>query len=1115
MAVAEEDGDRFIEIVSAGSLYLSGEWARKYWSCSRGKDRYPYPVGYHAVRYFSGISYTMEIQQGPRGPVFQVTSTQGDSSTGPTPDIAWKNFQKKTAPKVRDWQRKRSFLQKIDGVELFGFKNASIQRLLRELIVRSTGAIELKMPHPVTSDADSPLTHKVEADVSDGYEDLPVCLDKTGGTAKRSMRPSQEEGTAKRVHYQDISTSADNCNNELDIAADEGSNKLQDVTGSRCTSSLLEEIPCNSKHTLVDDNLGEFVADSPEHVGLSSSSYLSSQMSDLESAEREVAKSMMTILLPQAVPLLKKTHRKKKKVKHKKKEEYTILTRTASTENPSAGCRGGAVHTSICEGINVKTSQTYSHGKSLCEMVKDCCDNDDGMIDEPAFKTDDIAVVADSFEGDEQVWRDNTSKSMGAHHHQYDDACSKESYEYSKLPEDHDGLSERQMGIDDGTNTPDVIYDHEKGQYVLSEALLACLEEEFGEKDNSYPANYNQSDVARTQDGQQFEDPRSGINNDSLVSIDVSNKNNFRSGLIDGYAQASAKSRTGISSDGESLTNFLQNPVHSNAHNNSEKMSGKFDDTEFVDKFVSFESLGTGNQSKYGTKRVNTIAVWPVDVGTKTGKNHPLEEQKECQTGCRSGNENTMVSIGCGINICGRVPPKNEDNACHEHALPDINHLNGSSCKHEETSPRASNLHLDLMGCYLHPMPVLSIILNTKNNSSLLIYVLCGFLESCQRFLYVYNIIPKDQQETAPYFVSYTPLLLSSVEQSCTGNLPFERSGLQFTPDGQFLVLFGSIRMPFCRRQSIDCSCSLCKLDQCEDNCLKIVSVNLGYVSLLTKLMACGTLSCILIYEPNYIVTVEDGRKLHIWMMAAGWRIISEEYVIPSFGNVGHSILELRRIPKSSNLIIGHDGVGSFCLWDISKRTLLTTFTAPGIIVFQILPVISCSLQEDIILASVSDTERRLREITVSGVSRKADKESIPSPGKDTAIWILISSASVAEYQSDLRAKEHNARWRLALLANKTVFMGSILDPRATTVDACGNHGFTGTHGGLLYAWELSSGRKLAATQCFNRGRVSCVAVDAESGVVAVADNGCQVLLYSQNKVLSNARVEGNMFRIK
>jgi hypothetical protein len=31
--------------------------------------------------------------------------------------------------------------------------------------------------------------------------------------------------------------------------------------------------------------------------------------------------------------------------------------------------------------------------------------------------------------------------------------------------------------------------------------------------------------------------------------------------------------------------------------------------------------------------------------------------------------------------------------------------------------------------------------------------------------------------------------------------------------------------------------------------------------------------------------------------------------------------------------------------------------------------------------------------------------------------------------------------------------------------------------------------------------RVSCVAVDAKSSLVAVADNGCQLLLYTQTRV--------------
>ncbi|PWZ36847.1 hypothetical protein Zm00014a_043640 [Zea mays] len=221
MAAAEDaEGDRVIEVVSAGALYhRGGDWERKYWSCSRGKDRYPYPVGYHAVRHFTGISYAMEIQQGPRGPIFLVTSTEGDTAIGQTPDIAWKNFQKKTGAKVKNWQRRKSFPQRIDGAEasvkyvspsLFGFKNASIQRLLRELIVDSTGAVELNEPCEVTSEAGAHLVCKDASDVSEA-EDPSVCLGMESGTPKRSIEPSQVENTLA-VHYPDMLTAVDKCN---------------------------------------------------------------------------------------------------------------------------------------------------------------------------------------------------------------------------------------------------------------------------------------------------------------------------------------------------------------------------------------------------------------------------------------------------------------------------------------------------------------------------------------------------------------------------------------------------------------------------------------------------------------------------------------------------------------------------------------------------------------------------------------------------------------------------------------------------------------------------------------------------------------------------------------
>ncbi|VAI30410.1 unnamed protein product [Triticum turgidum subsp. durum] len=982
MAAKEADGDHFIEMVSAGALYRGGEWERKYWSCSRGKDRHPYPVGYHAVRHFSGISYAMEIQQGPRGPVFQVTSTEGDCATGQTPDIAWKNFHKKTGAKVRDWQRVGSFPQKIDGVELFGFKNASVQRLLRQLLVDSTG-FGIDMPSPKIYGAASPSTDTVAADVSDDHEEQHVCLDKTVVTAKRSMNPIQEEGTAKRAHNQDMLTSADNSAVELDKSARQSFNKGDPVSNSQlsvvstpiCMPPLLEEIPCDSKCTLVKDKLGDYVPNSSQEDGLSSSSYLGSEKSDLEAAEKEVARSMMTFLLPQAIPLLEKTYRRRK-VKQKKKED-AVLARSVAAQNPSAdGCKAGAtLPTSVGEG-NMNGSQAHVHEEPLCEAVKDIGPNYDSMNGEQISKSDDMkAVVADSFEDDGQVGGDSKSKPTAAHH-EFDDACSREPNENLKLlnsrRENHAEFSECQVEVHSRKDIPDVVYDHEKGQYILSDSLLACLEEEFGMDDSSHPVHYNHGNgnVEAAQRQQRLKDPKEVINNGFSISTDGAGDNNM-------------------------------------------------------------------------------------------GNRHDVS-----------------------------------------HARSNINHVNGLLSKHPETSSKGSDHHLELMGCYLHPMPVLSIMLNTKDSSSLNIYVLCGSSESCKRFLYVYDITPNDHHEKPPNFVGYTTLLLPSLEQASTGNSTFGRSGIQFTPDGQFLVLLSGIRIPCCRMQSIDCSCSLCKVDQCGDNSLKIVSVNFGYISLLTKLMPSGTVSCFSISEPNYVVAAEDSRNLHVWMMVAGWSVISEEYVISSSGNVGPSILELRKMPTSSSLIIGHDGAGGFCLWDISKRTLLSTFASPGDIVFQILPLGFCSLQEDVIHASVDDIERRLQEITVSDMSEKDDHESnLMLSGKDIAVWIMVSSASVAEYQHDLRAKEHNARWRLALLANNKVLMGNVFDSRATSVDACGNHGFAGTRGGFLYMWELSSGRKLTSTQCFNCSRVSCVAVGAKSSVVAVADDGCQLLLYAQKRV--------------
>ncbi|GKD26198.1 putative FY-rich, FY-rich, WD40/YVTN repeat-like-containing domain protein [Tanacetum coccineum] len=97
-----------LDIVSIGKLY-DGVWEKKYWSSSRGKDRHPYPVGYVAQRNNNGNTYKMAIIEELKGPEFVISSTDGQSCSGQTPDIAF--FR------IKFWRGKR-FSCKIDGAEV-------------------------------------------------------------------------------------------------------------------------------------------------------------------------------------------------------------------------------------------------------------------------------------------------------------------------------------------------------------------------------------------------------------------------------------------------------------------------------------------------------------------------------------------------------------------------------------------------------------------------------------------------------------------------------------------------------------------------------------------------------------------------------------------------------------------------------------------------------------------------------------------------------------------------------------------------------------------------------------------------------------------------------------
>ncbi|XP_072955538.1 uncharacterized protein [Typha angustifolia] len=1398
-----------LEITSIGALY-HGHWDKKYWSCSRGKDRYPYPIGYNAIRTHAGNTYKIEVREGIKGPLFVVTSTNGHSSTGQTPDIAWENFQKKSGPKVKNCHGRR-LSSKIDGVELFGFKNPLVQRLLRELMADVKEAAERNLLSLNITDS-SQLNNKVETQSSNACFDLPACLGKQQSTRKRSMKHQMKEGRTKRIECQDIlvckegdiaeqsirtysrakdksrekfkekhlsdvlpthgiadhlsySTGRSNSiaavsnetsckpgchfqNDAKDIKFVSSTNNYLAKEDSRNSSRQVypldgesdlpllarEELPakmdcgdcvvekhvisleeskhindsrlsymeskaCNAENMLLweqeemkndhvikestfvadpcdsdalpgsipkelidihnqstlecmhpmpdgisylvkctpDDSSSRVIKDSLPEVNPSpGSSNPSSERTDSDSTGQELAKSMMAFLLPQAVPLLKKTYIKRKS-RHRNREadpKYcSILTRTNCTEKVendriSDDICGGNLEVKMLaqrstENISEKglDSWTLLHANSQCKMTKVKRPINDSMKSQPFtdISKEAKSVIPDSFE-DEPYVCDVTMKKLSPSDH------SEANYGHfnetnlnadsSKSPFSRKGGKEHSSCLFESNDIDGVVMlqnELEKDDTMLSDSLLACLEEEFKEKSTveedkvSCPA-YQGADcvdhMLALNSASVVHDVSQHFNNttNDFIPITVHLSNHGPSGtdLADDYSQDSLQSPTKLKdtdvsviktekshsdlekyaipntsnteenggsgckkdnaeiriSAARDIENNEHNPLlkklkntcasesalYDSAHsvsqdlvkNATEDIQGRVINDNAEMRMVAVSEVKPDEDMPSGSK-LESISASEFNISIPSYAGHQ-DMVKNVAQNVKVLNSNIHLHSYFEKNCLDSVDDIHESQSyCimqqNRRGMAGLSRksvLEASSCSNPRTklmedkrckdifsdklkksqmnglpSPDAEEITelgspMKLAGCYLHPNPVLSIILSSMEDF-LQICVLCGLLEDCNRYLYIYTVPLLEQREKCPSFSGYTTLVLPPRNGLFKGDLQPEQYGLQFTPDGQSLVLLTSIRTPYCRNQSISCLCLMCKTQHCENDGIKIVKTNFGYVSPVTSLRAYEKISCILVCEPNYLIAAELSGKLHGWMMNSGWSSILEEFMLPRFGNISPSTVELKRVSRCRSLVIGHDGIGGFGLWDISKRALLSRFSAPGSTIFQILPVGLGSLRNIDILASNSDIEENLKMMATNCSTEAGGDPFLMLSGEDIAVWLLVSAASASEFQCHFEVKEPVVRcWRLALLAKNKVFMGSILDPRASAIDVSADCGIVGTFEGLLYKWELSTGKKLANIHCFKCGSVSCIAVDAQSGTMAVADNKCQLLIYAQ-----------------
>lgn len=77
-----------------------------------------------------------------------------------------------------------------------------------------------------------------------------------------------------------------------------------------------------------------------------------------------------------------------------------------------------------------------------------------------------------------------------------------------------------------------------------------------------------------------------------------------------------------------------------------------------------------------------------------------------------------------------------------------------------------------------------------------------------------------------------------------------------------------------CRERRISCSCSTCALVSFDENAIRIVQANMGYVTLVANLKAIDRVHSILVCEPDYLVAVGGSGRLHLWAMNSAWRLL-------------------------------------------------------------------------------------------------------------------------------------------------------------------------------------------------------------------------------------------------
>ncbi|XP_010477867.1 PREDICTED: uncharacterized protein LOC104756910 [Camelina sativa] len=1186
-----------LEIVSVGALYSGSSWDKKYWSSSRGKDRFPYPVGYKAVRDHNGNTYYMEIEEGAKGPLFLIRYLD-ESWTGQTPDIAWGKFQKTGFSHLKIWHGKR-FACKMNGMEFFGFKNPLVQRLLRELVTNSHGMLEtssisrasqirandetpamcanpnllyyLDMPVARKKRSRKPGMTYQNSIVKDGHKKQrfqdslsggeilnsaagpifsvkeevetvglkvapPEQLHASHATNENTSLPSEKPPPVKVVTpIQEIDPLPGSCKSkplsnfseelhglqekETKPNDDIFLHESQNMTGtSLCAPDSFDfqqdnnissapknddDTSCEQREELTLANMvvGEGLLAEPDAEDLADSTLiLTSKNSDSDSADQDTVKSMMSFLLPQAIPLLKKFSCKKPP-----KNYMSDNCKTSQLDDASG--------TVVSLSIRKPSEDDENMQVAAPDPDQDFASN--------------VAIAPDSFD----------EPHLDGPRSGHIISSSKEAYpaDLPKIPvaEEHVAIV-NDLSVSALTTTEII----GPSSHDVSTIVDENIQDQYLKKSMSIPQCNSSSNMILSQESKEL-----SAEDGNLLQTEHYSENKEPKSTVccstegTGFVVGTTPTEVGsvkkekhkvYSRKRVSINQQKRNRNSSSESENSCRNTGGDDSVRNMSPVkiprlleiqptlsTNSESNRTnprGNESGHVTEKYQGPELVKVDNNTllSVKRNEALQQDMRSAHAFGNGSispssfpaskvEDFQANTGeaCGIQVS--EPPftnsqykentsEKSTSVLESPASPNLK-LNRDVKINNEMEKTA-----ELLGCYFHPMPVSSVLLKSVGNE---IYI-CVFsfaTEDRVSTLFMYKISAKAPSKGFPSVIGHTSVKLPIVDDKSGGNRTLERSYFHFTPDGEHLVFTGNIKTPYCRKRDIDCSCLTCTTACFEENAVRIVQVKTGHVSLVTKLQADDSVQCVVVCDPNYLIVAVKSGNLIVWDMNSHWRGPAEEFVTLANPCISSCIVELKKIPKCPHLVIGHNGIGEFTIWDISKRSLVSRFVSPSKMIFEFIPSSLFAWHPIYSHSTMEDHIDMILAATKLWFSKGIDNKTlVPAEVKDTAIWLLVSTDLDSNPKCD--GVESPARcWRVALLVKDQVILGSQLDPRASAVGTVSGHGVAGTLDGLVYLWDLSTGAKLGFLHDFKGQRVSCISTDDSKNICIASEDG-QLLVY-------------------